>query len=267
MPRPFTKVFGRRGSAAVETRYAAVLDGAHLWLDVEPAPGPISLRDVDGAAVTELGEHPYDLTGLTARSYDVLAGTAPVRLAEPPHRDLARTPLAPDGVTQWAVERLDDGRLRLTRHEVAETAVLEAVGVRGDRLHLRVRLATGGEPGSHVLLLDTDDQVQATLPATAQEGVLESLLGVDDLPAGYFGVLRLAVGTETSWVRIRRRDNDLTDPHHAVLLPELYEGAVSEEELGSERPRARLRWNPDGLLALRSIDPDEAGQRDGGAQA
>jgi hypothetical protein len=138
--------------------------------------------------------------------------------------------------------------------------------VRGDRLHLRVRLAAGVEPGSHVMLLDTDDQVLATLPATAHEGVLETLLGVDDLPAGYFGVLRLAVGTESSWVRIRRRDNDLTDPNRAVLLPELFEDAALEAELGSDRPRARLRWNPDGLLALRSIDPDEAGQRDGGAR-
>jgi hypothetical protein len=244
------RLFGRRDSAAV-VRYAAVLDGAHLWLD---ADGPISLRDADGTAVTELGEHPYDLTGLTGTAYDVLAGATPLRLAEPPPGGLTRTPLAPDGVTQWTVERRDDGALRLTRREVARTAVLQAVGVRGDRVHLRIRVADGVAPGSHLLLLDTDDQVLATLPATAQEELLETLLGVDDLPAGYFGVLRLAVGTEGSWVRIRRRDNDLTDPNHAVLLPELFEDV---SELGSDRPRARLRWNPDGLLALRSIDPDE----------
>ena len=70
----------------------------------------------------------------------------------------------------------------------------------------------------------------------------------DDLPAGYFGVLRLALGTDSAWVRIRRRGNDLTDPNRAVLLPELRV---------DDRPRARLRWNPDGLLALRSIGPDE----------
>ena len=77
---------------------------------------------------------------------------------------------------------------------------------------------------------------------------METLIGVDDLPAGYFGVLRLAVGTDAAWVRVRRRGNDLADPNHAVLLPELHV---------DDRPRARLRWNPDGLLALRSIDPDE----------
>jgi hypothetical protein len=175
-------------------------------------------------------------------------------------QDVARTPLAPDGVTQWQVDRLDDGQLRLTRREVAPTAELEAVDVRGGRVHLRIRPVAGVEPGCHLLLLDTDDQVLATVPATAHDGLVETLLGVDDLPAGYFGVLRLVVGADAAWVRIRRRANDLTDPNHAVLLPELFGGTADDRaELGPDRPRARLRWNPDGLLALRSIDPDEAG--------
>jgi hypothetical protein len=235
----------------VVATYAAVLDGAHLWLDVD---GPVSVREAGGTAVTELGRHPYDLAALTGTAYDVLAGKAPVRLAQPPGRDLARTPIAPDGVTLWQVERLDDGQLRLSRGQVAATAELEAVDVRGDRVHLRIRPADGVEPGCHLLLLDTDDQVLATLPATAHDGLVETLLGVDDLPAGYFGVLRLALGTDTSWMRIRRSANDLADPNHAVLLPELFEDV---SELGPDGPRARLRWNPDGLLALRSIDPDE----------
>ena len=237
---------GRRDGAAAAT-YAAVLDGVHLWLDLD---GPVSVRDADSKAVTELGEQPCDLAGLAGSTYDVLAGKAAVRLAASPPP--ARTPIAPDGTTRWEVVRLDDGRLQLARHSVAATAELEAVDVRGDRVHLRVRPPGGVEPGCHLLLLDTDDQVLATLPATAHEGVVETLIAVDDLPAGYFGMLRLAVGTEAAWVRTRRRDNDLADPHHAVLLPELYEPA-------RDQARARLRWNPDGLLALRSIDPDEAG--------
>jgi hypothetical protein len=250
MPSLISRAFGRRDDGAVAT-YAAVLDGAHLWLD---ADGPVSVREAGGKAVTELGRHPYDLSALTGTAYDVLVGKAPVRLAQPPGQDLARTPLAPDGVTQWQVERLDDGQLRLSRRQVAATAELDAVDVRGDRVHLRIRPADGVEPGCHLLLLDTDDQVLATLPATAHDGLVETLIGVDDLPAGYFGVLRLAVGTDTSWVRIRRPANDRADPNHAVLLPELFEDV---SELGSDLPRARLRWNPDGLLALRSIDPDE----------
>ena len=90
-------------------------------------------------------------------------------------------------------------------------------------MHLRVRPPGGVEPGTHLLLLDTDDQVLATLPVDRARGLLEALVGVDDLPAGYFGVVRLAVGTEAAWVRIRRRGSDLADPHHAVLLPELYD--------------------------------------------
>jgi hypothetical protein len=253
MPNPFSRAFGRRDGGAVAT-YAAVLDGVHLWLDVA---GPVSVRDVDSNAVTELGEPPYRLSGLTGTSYDVLSGRAVVSLAAPMERPLARTPLAPDGLTQWEVVRRDDGRLRLSRREVAATAELDAVDVRGDRVHLRLRPADGVEPGCHLLLLDTDDRVRATVPATAHDGLLETLVGVDDLPAGYFGVLRLAIGTESGWLRIRRRANDLADPNHAVLLPELYADAAGSAELAPDRPRARLRWNPDGLLALRSIDPDE----------
>jgi hypothetical protein len=242
------RLLGRRDGTAVAT-YAAVLDGVHLWLDVD---GPVSVREADAKAGTELGDHPYDLSSLTGATYDVVVGKHPVSLATPPEPTPSKTPLAPDGVTQWAVVRRDDGRLQLTRRTVPATAELDGVDVRGDRVHLRIQPPGGVEPGCHLLLLDTDDQVLATLPATAHEGLVETLIGVDDLPAGYFGMLRLAVGTDATWVRIRRRANDLADPHHAVLLPELYEPA-------RDQARARLRWNPDGLLALRSIDPDEAG--------
>ncbi len=237
---------GRRDGATAAT-YAAVLDGAHLWLDLE---GPVTVRDESGT-VTELGPAPCDLSALAASSgstYDVLTGKRPVSLNASTRSPLTRTPLAPDGTTQWEVVRHDDGRLQLTRHHIAATAELDAVDVRGDRVHLRVRPPGAVEPGCHLLLLDTDDQVRATLPVTAHEGLVETLVGVDDLPAGYFGVLRLAIGSDGSWVRIRRHGNDLADPHHATLLPEL---------LLDDRPRARLRWNPDGLLALRSIGPDE----------
>ena len=252
MPRAFGRVLGRRDGAVVAT-YAAVLDGVHLWLDLD---GPVSVRDTEAKTVVDLGEQPCDLAGLTGSTYDVLAGQAAVRLAAPPQPPPDRTPLAPDGTTRWEVVRLDDGRLQLARHTVPATAELDAVDVRGDRVHLRIR-PPEVEPGCHLQLLDTDDQVLATLPATAHEGLVETLIGVDDLPAGYFGVLRLAVGTDAAWVRIRRPRNDLTDPNHAVLLPELH---------ADDHLRARLRWNPDGLLALRSIDPDEAGQPGGGAQ-
>lgn len=252
MPR--LQVFGRRGGGVAAT-YAAVLDGVHLWLDVD---GPVSVREVGTGEVTRLGDHPYDLGGLTGTTYAVLAGRAAVTLAEPVPSSLTRTPLAPDGRTRWEVARSDDGTLRLVRHQHPATAELDAVDLRGDRVHLRIRPHDGVQPGCHLLLLDTDDQVRATLPVTAHEGLVEALLGADDLPAGYFGVLRIALGTEGAWVRVRRRADDLVDPNHAVLLPELHEDRGPGDELDAGRLRARLRWNPDGLLALRSLDPDEA---------
>jgi hypothetical protein len=236
------RLLRRRESGAVAT-YAAVLDGIHLWLDVE---GPVAVRDESGT-VTALGPAPCDLSGLTASSYDVLAGTSPLSLEPVQGSALKRTPLSPDGLTQWEV--IPGEPLRLARRTVEATAELDAVDVRGDRVRLRIQPHDGVEPGGHLLLLDADDHVRATLPVTAHEGLLEAVVGVDDLPAGYVGMLRPVVGTEARWVRIRRRANDLADPHHAVLLPELYAEA--------DRARARFRWNPDGLLALRSIDPDE----------
>src|SRR4051812_48530812 len=116
---------GRRDAAAVAT-YAAVLDGVHLWLDLD---GPVSVRDTDSGAVSELGGQPHDLSGLTGSTYDVRSGKAPVRLDEAPDLPLARTPLAPDGITQWDVVRLDDGRLQLVRRTLPATAELEAVDV------------------------------------------------------------------------------------------------------------------------------------------
>lgn len=246
------RFIGRRDGAIAT--YAAVLDGAHLWLDLKEGAYPIAVRDVVTGAVIELGAAPHDLSHLTGETYEVLAGGAPVALnppaGSPAASPLTRTPLAPDGVTRWEATG-HSGRLRLVRHQDKPTAELDAVDVRSGRLHLRLRPPGPVAPGSHLLLLDTDDQVLATLPATASDGLVETLIGVDDLPAGYFGMLRLALGTDTSWIRIRRRANDLTDPNHAVLLPEL----TGDDD----RLRARLRWSPDGLLALRSIDPDEEG--------
>ena len=89
----------------------------------------------------------------------MLAGKAAVGLAAAPRPPPARTPLAPGRHHPLEVVRLDDGRLRLARRTVAATAELDAVDVRGDRVHLRVRPPGGVEPGCHLLLLDTDDQV------------------------------------------------------------------------------------------------------------
>ena len=245
------RIFGRREGGAAVAAYAGVLDGVHLWLSLESGE----------AAQLEGQGRILPLDGVT----DLLT-LIPGGMSDPPYWDIVsnergvwaaadavhgpRISLSPDGLTRLILERTETGHLRVSRHAAPPTAQLEAIDVRSDRVHLRIQPHDGVEPGCHLLLLDADDQVLATLPVTAHDGHVEALVGVDDLPAGYFGMLRPAVGTDAAWVRIRRRANALADPNHAVLLPELY--AVPDQ------PRARFRWNPDGLLALRSIDPDGA---------
>ncbi|MXG91996.1 hypothetical protein [Nocardioides flavescens] len=240
----------RRDGDPVAT-YAAVLDGAHLWLEVDGASGPLSLRAVGVRESVELGEGPHDLTGLVADAYDVVVGRTRIGVAADLQRPLTRSPLAPDGVSRWEPQD-DGGRLRLVRTRLVPTAVLDDVELRGERIHLRLRPPGPPETGTHLLLLDQDDTVLATLAVTAHHdadgsGRVEALVGVDDLPPGWFGMLRVALGgSGDDAVRVRRRDDDLRDANHAVLLPELHDDG---------RLRARLRWNPEGLLALRSLDP------------
>jgi hypothetical protein len=234
------RLLKRREQGAVAT-YAAVLDGVHLWLDVA---GTVAVRE--GRTTTELGPAPCDLTPLASpdgdATYDVLVDGAPVSLEPRAGSPLTRTPLSPDGRTQWQVEPGDP--LRLHRRTVEPTARLDAVTQRGDTVHLELSQTQGG----HLLLLDTDDRVLTTLPASADSGTLQAAVAVENLPAGHVGVLRVAVGTEQEWLRVRRRDNDLADPNHAVLLPELH---------ADGRLVARLRWNPDGLLALRVLGDED----------
>jgi hypothetical protein len=241
------KLFGRRDASPVAT-YAAVLDGVHLWVDLDR----LSLRDVESGAVVEVTATPVDLTGLTGTAYDVLVNGDRVLLAGLPDRGPGRPPLAPDGATRWDVA-LDGAHLRVLRTQVAPTAELAAIDLRADRVHLRIAPSGPVEPGTHLLLLDTDDTLLATVPVTAHDGQVEALVGVDDVPAGHFGMVRFALGTETTWVRVRRRGNALADPNHASLLPELY-----DEHGTTDHPRARFRWSPDGLLVLRALDPSAA---------
>ena len=250
--------------------YAGVLDGRHLWLAIHATPGSLFLRDVETGDLLPLQadptEHPdyvsvrVDLTalapgGVGPAAYDVVLKSSRLMPARPvwgppPSDGPMRVPPALDGVTQFAVDRTDDGHLRVLRQTIPAAAELVAIERREQSVHLTMRPPGAVEPGTHLLLLDPEDGVLGTLPVTGHDGLLEALVGVDDLPAGWFGVLRFALGAPESWVRIRRRHSDLADPNHAVLLPELYDD-------DPDLPRARFRWSPDSLLALRVIDPDE----------
>ncbi|MBJ7357972.1 hypothetical protein [Nocardioides sp.] len=239
----------RRGEGPVAA-YAGILDGRHLWLTLESG-GTAELHGQ--GQVVPLGEV-TDLLEVPLGDYRVLCEGRPV-WARPFAPDPIRIPVSPDGRSQLVLERDDDGHLTVGRRQTEPTALLEAIELRDGDVHLT--LVPPGEVavGTHLLLLDGDDEPLDQLPVTAHDGRVETLLGVADLPAGYFGVVRLALGTEDAWVRIRRRRNDLADPHRAVLLPELHD--TTDPEAEEDWPRARFRWNPASHLVLRVLDPDD----------
>jgi hypothetical protein len=248
----------RRRTEDPVAAYVGILDGQHLWLTLES--GGTAELEAQGRtiALSEITDLLAVLPGGASDPafFDVLAEGQPV-WSRPFAADPIRVPVSPDGRTQLWLERTETGHLRLGRRPLSPNAVLEAIELRDGDVHLTLRPPDGVRPGIHLLLLDADDRVLDALPVTAHNGHVEALLGVAELPAGYFGVVRLALGTETDWVRIRRRGSDLSDPHRAVLLPELQDAADAGDESDEVVPRARFRWNADSLLALRVLEPAE----------
>ncbi len=234
--------------------YAGILDGRHLWLYLE-GDGMAELRDSAGTTYALTGPVTDLLALLPAvdATYDVVLAGAPVRGGARPAADPTRVPVSSDGLTQLGLELTEAGHLLISRRGVPATALLEAIELRDADVHLTIRPVGELLAGTHLVLLDADDQVLDQLPITAHDGHVEALVGIADLPAGYFGIVRLALGADTTWARIRRRSSDLADPHQAVLLPELHDhtSGGAEEDL----PRARFRWNPDSHLVLRVLDP------------
>ncbi|MDN4160083.1 hypothetical protein [Nocardioides abyssi] len=271
VPRP-TPPRGRPTAA-----YAAVLDGEHLWLAVEAAPGTLALR-VDGGdeVVPLVGDHEdtpafrsvradlLALPGADDASYDVVllgpGGRSPKPVWTPP---LALTPgAAPDGPTlvptsrdgsrRFALERADDGTLRLVRTVVAEPLprlVSVTTTPEGDAVELHVAGAMGGE--LHLRSGGPGGEVVATVEILDGRARLHR----DVVPLDRGRRLAVTAGTATAARPVARDGNDLREANPATLLPHVYLD-------DADRPLWRLVWTPDRTLGVRVPPRDQDQQED-----
>jgi hypothetical protein len=165
-----------------------------------------------------------------------------------------RIPPTRDGGTQLALERTEDGFLRVRRDTVAPASELRAIGLRDGGIELTVGPVASAEPT--LLLLDQDSpEVVAAWAMDVTDAGWHTSVTLDRVSPDDARVLRVGVGAPGSWVPVRRRHNDLTNPNRSVLLPQLYDEAT-------DRPRLRARWTGEGLLQLRLLQPEAPGAED-----
>ena len=244
---------GRRDGAAVAT-YAAVLDGVHLWLDVD---GPVSVRDADSNAVTALGDAPLrPVRRSPGRRTTCWPARPPSRLAVARGRRSPGPRWRPDGATQWEVVRRDDGRLRLDPphrrrdRRAGRRRRPRRPGAPADPASRRRR---AGLPPAAARHRRPGPAPRCPRPPTT---VCSRRSIGGRRPAGRLLRRAPARGRHRGGVGADPAPRPTTSPTPTTpcCSPSCASLAPSDQ-----RPRARLRWNPDGLLALRSIDPDEAG--------
>jgi hypothetical protein len=265
-PRP-TPPRGRPVAA-----YAAVLDGEHLWLAVEAAPGTLALRETGGDEVVPLvGDHEdtptfrsvradlLALPGTGDATYDAVlvgpGGRSPKPVWTPPLGQVGPgdgpmlVPTSRDGSVRFALERADDGTLRLVRTVLAEPLprlVSISSSPTGDAVELHVAGAVGGE--LHLRAGGPDGDVVTTVPIL--EG--RARLHRDDVPLDRGRKLAVTAGTAAAARPVARDRNDLREANPATLLPHLYLD-------DADQPLWRLVWTPDRTLGVRvpprSTDP------------
>jgi hypothetical protein len=265
----------------------ASVDGRTLWLAVPAGPGSLGLRDAAGEVVTlrsaVADEQPGylsvradldDLLGPGAgpgadidtgtdtgtASYDVVlvgnGGSAKVLWSHPLPADSKVVPrVSADGTHLWDLVRLDDGSLRVLRVPQPPAVWLRSVRLDGETATIATDPAgETAQADPELRLVDLEGHVVLTRPMTAgDDGLLRATLSLADLPPGEELWPRVLVGD----LPVRRRDNDLTKPQQATMLPMLFGD-------DPETPVLRFRFAPDGMLALRiasrgAARPQEAG--------
>ena len=239
--------------------YAGILDGETLWLAVEATPGTLALRDEAGEVHplhSDLAEDDpayrsvraglLDLPGDDETAYDVVlvspSGREPRLVWTPPFpRNPTRVPPSRDGRWQLGLRRTEEGMLRIRRSRPA--AGLDVLDLAVDDEGLRITFVAGA---ATELRLVEDETVLAAYPLTRDGDRQVATIPEAALPEGTGQLGRLLAGD----LPLRRRANDLANPNHAVLLPELF---GDDPDLA----RLRLRWSPDGHLLARVVDRDE----------
>lgn len=264
-PRP-TPPHGRPTAA-----YAAVLDGEHLWLAVNAAPGTLALRDTgSGEVVALVGDHEdtptyrsvradlLALPGTGSATYDAVlvgsGGRAPRAVWTPPLTEVGpavgpdggptAVPTTRDGSARFGLERAEDGTLRLHRRPVERPLPrLVSVTSTGDAVELHLGGVAGGE--LHLRAGGRDGDVVATVPVL--EG--RARIARDDVPLDRGRRLDITVAAAGTARPLARDVNDLRQPGPATLLPLLLDEA--------DRPLWRLVWFPDATLGVRVAPRDD----------
>lgn len=244
--------------------YAAVLDGRTFWLALEPVPGTLGLREEAGEVHVLPSDLPDDdpaylsvradllaIPGDGERSYDVvvvdneLAATVWTAPFEPTPM---RTPVAPGGSWQFALERTEAGMLRVRRSRPAPRCDLLRIDLTASGVRLTLAPPSASHDAQLSLLALEEGQVVATCPLERDGVTLVATITDRILPEGRDQLLRWGVGSADAWVPVRRSSDGLAQPNAAVVLPVL----PGQE---TDVPRLRMRWAPDGSLLARVVDP------------
>ena len=186
---------GRRDGAAVAT-YAAVLDGVHLWLDLDDTVRSRARHRLRRASSSSASS-PTTWAGSPGRPTTCWSGKAPVRFGRLhpscrwPGRRSPRT-ASPSGTWSGSTTAGCSSRGAPCRRPPCSTrSTCAATGCTcGSGRPPR------SSPAATCCCSTPTTRCSRRCRRPRHEGLLETLISVDDLPAGYFGVLRLAVGTD-----------------------------------------------------------------------
>ena len=270
-PAPAPGVSVVAGDRPVAT-YARILDGAHLWLELEsPTGGTLALvhpdgsvvgvDSVDGAAVgadrttalvLDLTPLPGDGDGeFPLRCVGNDGTSRPVHLGDHPKGAPIPTQTTPDGRFRFSVGADEAGDLRVSRTTVAPAARVRRVGLADGGL--QVCWTSSGTP-SRLLLRDPTGAVLSEVDAVADDGYLCASLHTEDLPADVSAatvwVGEDAAGSSDGPRPLRRAYDDLADPAGTVLLPE------TRTRDGGQETVLRLTWSEDGVLGVERVSED-----------